>query len=207
MNIHTSDDYKTETNIRRKFGVLAQSLSSLSNDIETMLTSANAMRRSLSTAALSLAEIEAIYVDQTHEKRKGDAMLHTAQDKLNEMIERVKERAAQGRATLEKAETALTGLSEQATRVVTEPYILDKDEGPIEDLEYVTLDFFMTELSMSEKQVRRLLTLGSLPMNDTVEKGVGNRPRRLWCKTAAVSAVAAIRANAKGTKKGIAALI
>lgn len=209
MSIETTAEYKADIKARRLFGSLVTSLNGLSAHVEAVLTNVNGIKLTIAQAALSLAEVEALYVEQTHGKRKVDALLHETQAQLTDLIERTRGGLAVAIEHTDKHRTTVDGLLTQAHRIVTEPSIIDT-EGPVDNIEYVGIDFFIEQLGASMKSVRRYIDEGKLPAHDTISTPDGaGRPSQLWMKSKAQNGITAYRAaqQAKPQKRGIAALV
>lgn len=209
MTIETSPEHKAEIESRRKFERLTVAIQTLTGEVQTVLTAAHAMKMNLSTATLTLAEIEALYVNQTHAKRDADAKLHETTTRLTDLMETVKTSTDNARALLERNGTAVTSLLTQANRVAHEPFILDLECGVVENVEYVDIDWIAEQLEVSKKQVRRYIEFGKFPAHSALAVAEGGRPRQMWLKSAATNAIAEQKAAASKShnKKGISALV
>lgn len=209
MTIETTPEHKAEIDTRRKLGNLTIALQSIIADVEAVLTSANGMKRNLATAALTLAEIEALYISQTHAKRDVDGKLHEATTRLADMVETAKLSTTNALADLKTNSERIDNLCTQADRITHEPFILDIETGVVENVEYVDIEWLADQLQVSEKQVRRYIGYGKLPSFRAYAAAQGGRPRQMWLKSEAINAVAQLRgaSNTHPNKKGIAALV
>lgn len=191
MTIQTSKDYQTDVKARRLFGAIHEQLSALSTQVETLLTLGNTMRGMVGQAGLSLAQIEALYVDQTHDKRNVDALLYTAQTQLADIAAKANEKIETSTTVIADNAKTVAGLLAQSDRIVGDRYVKDTEPGaPIPGVDYVDLNYFAEKLRFTPTHVRRLIERSELPSHDAITSADSDRPKFLYLKWKADAAIA-----------------
>lgn len=201
MTIQTSKDYKTDVKARRLFGAIHEQLSALTTQIEGLLTLGNSMRGTVGQAALSLAQIEALYVDQTHDKRNVDALLYTAQTQLADMAAKVNYEIEETKTVIVGNAKTVAGLLTQSDRIVGDRYVKDTEPGaPIPGVDYVDLNYFAEKLNFTPTHIRRLIERSQLPSHDAVSSADSDRPKFLYLKWRADTAISQWKSSRKVDK-------
>lgn len=194
MTIQTSKEYQTDVKARRLFGAIHEQLSALSTQVETLLTLGNTMRGMVGQASLSLAQIEALYVDQTHDKRNVDALLYTAQTQLADIAAKANDKIEEAKTVIVGNSKTIVGLLAQSDRIVGDRYVKDTEPGaPIPGVDYVDLNYFAEKLGFTVTHIRRLIEKSKLPMHDAVSSEESDRPKLLFLRWRAEAAVAEFR--------------
>ena len=204
MTIETSTSYKTDAKSRKLFGRMHEEIVALSGYIDNLLTATNGMRLALGAATLTMAEVEALHVQQSHDKRTNDALLFEAQSRLSELLDAAKLKTLAVGNAITKQAPKINALLTQAKRIAERDVLDTEPTGPLPGLAYVDLKYFREQLSCSLSNVRYLMGVGAIPPHDAIdgEDGSTGRPKLLWLKHKAAVAVQGVKA-----KKGIAALV
>jgi hypothetical protein len=203
MTIEKTADYTDGLKQRKLFARMNAEITGLVAGIENVMTAANAMRLALGAATLTLAEVEALHVQQTHEKRNADAKLFESQSRLSELLDAAKLKTTEAGALIAQQTPKVQNLLTQSNRIATRDIVDNEPTGPVEGLDYVDVAFFQDKLACSLSHVRNLITRGAIPPHDAVEADddAGGRPKFLWLRHKAAIAVQGM------PKKGIAALV
>jgi hypothetical protein len=204
MTIEKSSNYVADVKSRKLFGRMHVEIIAVSTCIENLMTAANAMRLALGAATLTMAEVEALHVQQSHDKRTADALLFEAQSRLSEAIDAAKLNVATVCNTVALQVPKAAGLFVQAKRIAERDVVDNEPTGRVPGLEYVDGAYFRDQLGCSYSNVRYLMGTGAIPPHDAVDGGEGEtgRPKLLWLKHKAAVAIQSIK-----TKKGVAALV
>jgi hypothetical protein len=206
MPIEKSGNYVEDMKSRKLFGRMHTEIVALSAQIDNVLTAANGMRLALGAATLTLAEVEALHVQQSHEKRSNDALLFEAQARLGDMLDAAKLNLASVGTVISNQAPKVEGLFNQAKRIATRDIVDNEPTAPLPGLEYVEATYFRDLLSCSMSHVRNLIERGALPSHDAVSSEDSGRPKFLWLKHKAAVAIVQ-NMQTKPLKKGVAALI
>lgn len=202
MPIEKSQEYVADTNARRLLNRMHRDTTDLGKAIEALLTAAQSMRLALGNVTLSLAEVEAMHVRQSHEKRINDASLYETQAQLADLLEKARVQSAQAGDVIVGQVDKVGNLVTQAKRIAEKDVVDNEPMGPLPGMEYVDADFIAGQLGVTNRNVRLMVESGRFPAPDAVD-GEGGRSRQMWLKHVAVVAIH----NAKKRKKGIAAII
>jgi hypothetical protein len=184
MTLETSKEYKAEVKARRLFGSIHEQLSALGTQVEALLALGNTMRNMVGQAALSLAQIEALYVDQTHDKRNVDALLFTAQTQLADLAAKTGSRIGEASNVIAANAKGIASMSVQANRTVGDRYVRDAEPGaPVPGVDYVDMAYIGNQLGITPTHVRRLIENGKIPAHDAVTSEDSGRPKFLFRRT------------------------
>lgn len=205
MTIEKSENYVADLKSRRLFDRMHVELVALKVQIDNVLTAANGMRLALGAATLTLAEVEALHVQQSHDKRTNDASLFEAQARLSEVLDAAKLKVASVADLVTKQAPKVQALTAHAARIATRDIVDTEATGPVPGLDYVDATYFRDAIGCSASTVRNLIERGKLPPHDAIDDDAGGRPKFLWLKHKA--AVAAKSVKDADIKKGIAALV
>jgi hypothetical protein len=201
MTIETSSEYQTTVKTRRLFGNLTEHLQQIDKRITEQLELGARMRNSLGQIMLTLAHVEALYVDNCVERRKAEEQLAEKTQQLDDLAGKLSERIPQSSVIAGAVAVSLAGVQTQADRIATDRYVKDTEKGqPIPGVEYVTADWFLYNLMISRKVFDKLVISRELPEHDAVEEGGQGRPKFLWIKHKADAACNTFRK--KPTRKG-----
>lgn len=181
MTITTSKEYKAELKTNRLFKALKEEAQQLDKHIATLLTTANAMRLSLGNVMLGIAEIEALYVDQSEARRKSDTELFTVQAKLADLKNKLAPAVEKTAAT----QANVGKLLQHTERAAMDRFLPPEPMGRIEGVEYVDASYICDALKTDRKTLRRYIDEGRLRSPDVVEAptGTSGRPKDMWVKS------------------------
>jgi hypothetical protein len=205
MTIEKSGNYIADVKSRKLFGRMHVEIVALASQIENLMTAVNGMRLALGAATLTLAEVEALHVQQSHDKRTNDAMLFEVQSRLSELLDAAKIKTAALGTVVSNQAPKVGSLLAQANRIASRDIVDTEPTGPLLGLDYVDATFFRDQLSCSMSHVRNLIERGTLPPHDAVDAEDGGRPKFLWLKHKAAVVVQKVKTATQ--KKGVAALV
>lgn len=178
MSITKSQEYESNIKSKRLFGGLKEEAQQIEKQVEALLVTGNAMRNTISRALLGIAQIEALYVDQTEQRRKADAEVYTLQMQLAEL----KLHIAPAIARFEAEGVKINSIMAAADRTATDRFIPPEPMGMIENVTYVDMQYICDQLKTDRKSVRRYIEQGRLRGPDSQETETGGKPKDVWIK-------------------------
>lgn len=183
MSIAKSKDYESNISARRLFNGLKEEAQQVEKLVDALLVTGNAMRLSMSRALLGIAQIEALYVDQTEARRKVDAELFVVQAQLGEL----KTKIAPALADAQAGSKNIDALVAAADRTEMDRFIPPQPMGQIEGVTYVDMPYLCAQLATDPKSVRRYITEGRIRPADSQESVPGLKGRvglkDVWIKS------------------------
>lgn len=183
MTITKSKDYDSTVNVKRLFKTLTEDVQGAQKHVENLLAAASGMRRTLASATLAIAQIEALYVDQTEDKRKVDQDLYAATIKIKQLTLQLSDSTMEAMQAVADRGTKIDAIKDQAERIATDRY-MEPIKEKLADVEYVAIDYFARKLAVSSKSIRRYLEEGLIDPPEHTES-TGGRPQQLWTKPTA----------------------
>lgn len=207
MTIEKSANYTSDLKSRKLFGRMHLEITALASQIENLMTATNGMRLALGAATLTLAEVEALHVQQSHEKRTNDAMLYEAETKLDEMLDAAKTKAAAVGSLIVHHVPKVQGLTDQVARIATRDVVDHEPTGLVDGVGYVDATYFRNELGCSASTVRNMIENGTIPPHDALDGSDIGRPKHVWLKHNAALVAQRLKGGHVRQKKGVAALV
>jgi hypothetical protein len=179
MSITKSDAYESDLKTKRLFANLTEDVQQVEKHIHQLLTVGNAMRLALGRAAFGIAQIEALYVDQTEARRKVDAELFVTQAQLAEL----KAKIVPALAFVGHDAETVDKLTHAAERTATDRFVPAEPIGLIENVTYVDMHYICAQLKTDRKTARRYILEGRIRAPDSQTGGTGGDAKDVWIKS------------------------
>lgn len=204
MSIAKSKEYETAVTVKRLFKTITEDLQGMQKHTEELLAAANGMRRTLASATLAIAQIEALYVDQTEGKHKTDQELYAATVKIKQLMLQLSDKTVEALAAVTDRNVKVEAIKTQVERAATDRFMKPEKEK-LADVEYVDIDYFATQLEVSTKTIRRYLEEGLIdPPEHTANPEGRGRPQQLWSKPTADLCIREFQKHGYSKKTGVA---